>query len=113
MAKLTDAGFRMIEKYLEHKSYVENAKPCPYGSTGFNPRAAYTTKCGQIFMTLAPGDGAAAMTIRKMVRDGFAIGTFNWGSQSRYMIPTEAGLAAYWDRRMQERHESDLARSFG
>ena len=85
--KLTNAGRKMIAQWIEHAKSMSGCEP--------RTRAIYTASDGRIFMTLAPGDGAAAMTLRKLVRDGFATGTFNWGSQSRWMIPTQAGLDEY------------------
>jgi hypothetical protein len=104
MAILTDAGFKMIGKYLEHKAWVENYKPVFSNSGTFDARKEYTTADGRIFMNLPNGCGAAAATVRKLVRDGLADGQYSW-TRGRRMIPTEAGLAAYHERLLQEKRE--------
>lgn len=89
MAQLTEAGRKMIGKYLDHCATVE-------ASTTLKP--IYTGKDGRIFMTLSPGSGSEAATVRKLVRDGFAEGCFNWCGGNRWMIPTDAGLRAFGEQ---------------
>ena len=84
-ANLTDAGRTMLLKYLEHEKTVLASKSL---------HQFYTAKDGRIFMALGHGDGAAAATVRKLVRDGFAEGSFNWRVGARWMIATDKGRAA-------------------